>query len=94
MGVEGCGIIKDIGSNIDKSLLGKKVAFLFEGWANYKTQTVDDLIVLDDEQDLSLAPVACVNPITAMAEIQICKERKSKAVIQIAASSRLVKIFL
>ena len=66
LGSDGSGTIIGLGESVDRSLLGKKVAFNQGAWAHYKVADADDLILLDDTQDLSRAANAIVNPLTVM----------------------------
>jgi len=32
MGAEGCGVIESVGEGVDASLIGRKVAYLWDSW--------------------------------------------------------------
>ena len=44
LGCDGCGIIVQIGEDVDAGLVGKRVAFLGNGYSRYTVKDVDFLV--------------------------------------------------
>jgi hypothetical protein len=44
LGCDGCGIVAKTGEGVDASWLGKKVAFVGNGWSNYVCKSVDFIV--------------------------------------------------
>ena len=64
---DGSGVIESVGEGVPTDLIGKKVSFKGNSYANYKLSDVKSLVILHDSQDLRLAANAIVNPFTAFA---------------------------
>lgn len=97
IGVEGSGTVISVGEGADASLNGKKIAFMGNGaWAQYAHLNIAQnfIMTLHDSQDLSQAPAACVNPLTAIAQLDIIKAKGSKSFVTNAAASSLNKMLL
>eukprot|EP00347_Sterkiella_histriomuscorum_P012077 403369977 len=94
VGSDGCGTIVALGEGVNPELNGKKVAFTYEAWGQYKLAKPEGLVILDDSQDLSKAANAIVNPLTVIGQLDIVKKQKSTSCIMMAASSQLAKQFL
>jgi NADPH:quinone reductase-like Zn-dependent oxidoreductase len=97
IGVEGSGTVISVGEGVDSSLNGKKIAYMGNGaWSRYVELDVTKnfIMVLDDSQDLSKAAAACVNPLTAIAQLIMIKDKPSKGFIADAAASSLNKMLL
>ena len=94
LGCDGCGIIEQVGEDVDQSLVGKKVAFLGGGWANYAVKDAEFLVYFRDDFDLKQGANTYVNPFTVTAMLDYAKKLNSKAVILMAASSALAKMFI
>ena len=72
LGCEGCGTIVSVGEGVDPSLLNQKMAFNSRGtWAQYLSFDAKTgyLIFLEDGTDLRMAAAACVNPLTAVGQL-------------------------
>lgn len=48
LGSDGCGTIIEVGEDVSQDLIGKKVAFLWNGYARYTVQDVRAVLRLDD----------------------------------------------
>lgn len=72
LGAEGSGIIERVAEGSDQNLVGRKVAFIHEGWSQYVVKDQDDLLFLDNNVDLRIAADAIVNPMTALCLRRIC----------------------
>jgi NADPH:quinone reductase-like Zn-dependent oxidoreductase len=98
IGVEGSGTVISVGEGVDDSWKeGKKVAFMGNGaWAQYAHLDVKSnfIIHLNDSTDLSKVAAACVNPLTAIAQLDVVKENGSKSFIADAAASSLNKMLV
>ncbi len=68
LGGEGSGVIISVGEGVDAGLLNKKISFHGGSWAQYRilNTAVDHIIILNDDQDLSKAAAAYINPVTAI----------------------------
>lgn len=78
IGVEGSGTVISVGEGVDATLQGKKIAFMGNGaWAKYAHLDINAtfFMVLQDSQDLAQAAAACVNPLTAIAQLDFIKEK-------------------
>ena len=91
LGTDGCGVIEQVGEGVSADLVGKKVSLSGKTYAQYKVAELKSLIVLHDSQDLRQAANAIVNPLTAVAELEIARNKKSKAVVNLVAASQLGK---
>ena len=67
LGSDGCGTIIQVGEKVDSSLIGTKVAFLRDGWGQYKVADPKDLMFLDDSVELEKAAFAANNPLSVCA---------------------------
>lgn len=96
-GFEGSGTVVAVGSNsglMGRYLAGKRVACVTQQngnglWAEYVTTTVNYALPLDDRVSLEQGAMAVVNPLTAVALIDIAKKAGHKTVINTAAASAL-----
>lgn len=53
LGIEGSGIIIEVGEGVDAELVGKKASFLgFGAWTKYITVDLATVLILDPSQDL------------------------------------------
>ena len=91
LGSDGSGVIEQVGEGVSADLVGKKVAFLGDAYANYRVTDVKSVVILHDSQDLKLAANAIVNPLTAVGQLEIVKNLKAKAVVNLAGASQLSK---
>ncbi|TNV77200.1 hypothetical protein FGO68_gene13407 [Halteria grandinella] len=97
IGVEGSGTVISVGEGADATLLGRKIAFMGNGaWARFAHLNVAStfIMALHDSQDLAKATAACVNPLTAIAQLDIIQAKGSKSYVADAAASSLNKMLL
>lgn len=94
-GFEGSGIVVAVGSGMmGKYLNGKRVACISQGkgdgiWADYVVTTTNLALPLGTTVSLEQGSMSAVNPLTAMAFLDLAKEGKHKAIVQTAAASAL-----
>ena len=101
-GLEGTGVVQEIGPGASKDLLGKNVSFFFDShdpklhgcWCEYVPVKVKDLLVLNPNTDYKLAACSVVNPFTALSFIDIANKSKAKAVIHTAAASAVGRMLI
>lgn len=93
-GFEGVGKIVELGSDMDASLLGKRVVFFIQSnksgaWSEYAVVGNSDFIPVS--RDLPVDQAAClfVNPFTAYALFEHIRENQHEAIVQSAALSQL-----
>jgi NADPH:quinone reductase-like Zn-dependent oxidoreductase len=67
LGSEGCGTIVDVGENIDPNIKGRRVAFGGDAWSKHVSKDIRNVIVLDENIELSDCANAFLNPMTACA---------------------------
>jgi NADPH:quinone reductase-like Zn-dependent oxidoreductase len=67
LGCDGCGIVAKTGEGVDASWLGKKVAFVGNGWSNYVCKSVDFIVEFSPDFDLKKGANTYVNPFTVTA---------------------------
>ena len=92
LGGEGCGTVIAIGEGVDASLLNKKVALTTAGcWSQYRVFDLIEvhLMLLDDSIDLKKAAAASINPLTAIGQLDMIREKGTKAFVANAAASNL-----
>lgn len=94
-GFEGSGTVVAVGSGtglMGRYLAGKRVACVTQQdglWAEYTTTTVNYALPLDEAVSLEQGAMAVVNPLTAVALIDLAKKAGRQAVINTAAASAL-----
>jgi NADPH:quinone reductase len=99
-GFEGSGTVVENGGGIyGKMLLNKKVACvaspLYDGtWAEYMVTDAAKCIGLKKDVSLDQGSMFFVNPLTALAFIEIAKKEKFNAIVMSAAGSALAKMVL
>lgn len=82
LGCDGCGIITQVGEDVDTSLIGKKAAFLGGGWSRYAVKDLDFTVIFKQEDfDLKHGANTYVNPFTATAMLDFSKKHEARAVI-------------
>ncbi len=94
-GFEGCGDVVDAGAGAE-GLLEKRVAFVAAGagaWAEYVLCEAVNCIPLRDDISDEDGAAQIVNPLTAMAMVDIAAEAKAALVIS-AAASQLGKLMI
>jgi len=101
-GLEGTGIVSEVGNDAPKELMGKRVSLFlnsqdpkFHGcWCEYAPVHPKNLVVLDSNTDYKLAACSVVNPFTALSFIDIAKKANVKCLIHTAAASALGKMLI
>jgi NADPH:quinone reductase-like Zn-dependent oxidoreductase len=102
-GIEGSGIIVQVGNEIDSNLVGKRVGVLgsntsdgsFEGlWGQYIYTTYSRLVIFNKEVDYELICFSFVNPFTAVGFLDTLKKKGVTSVGQNGASSAFGKMFI
>ncbi len=95
-GLEGAGIVVAVGAGMmGRYLLGKRVACLRQAvgdgvWAEYVvTSATGGALPLHRSVSLEQGAMSAVNPLTAIAFLEIAKQGKHKAMVQTAAASSL-----
>jgi NADPH:quinone reductase-like Zn-dependent oxidoreductase len=96
-GFEGSGTVVAVGSStglMGRYLAGKRVACVTQQkgdglWAEYVATSVNYALPLDDAVSLEQGAMSVVNPLTAVALIDIAKKAGHKMVINTAAASAL-----
>eukprot|EP00163_Fabomonas_tropica_P006496 TRINITY_DN16061_c0_g1_i10.p1 TRINITY_DN16061_c0_g1~~TRINITY_DN16061_c0_g1_i10.p1 ORF type:complete len:209 (+),score=51.26 TRINITY_DN16061_c0_g1_i10:115-741(+) len=98
-GLEGSGVVVLNGGGImGWRLVGKKVALAADNkmdglWAEYVVTSAMSCVPLPDNADLDDASMTLVNPLTALAFLDIIRARKAAAVVHTAAASQLGRMF-
>lgn len=92
-GFEASGKVVSTGKNTE-NLLGKKISCFVQSetsgcWAEYFVVHKNDLVVLNENTDLSGAAAFSVNPFTAFWLVETTKTHKSKAILQNAAGGQV-----
>jgi NADPH:quinone reductase-like Zn-dependent oxidoreductase len=98
-GIEASGIVVEAGSGLlPKMRLNKKVSCVTSGkggtWAEYMITDAKKCIVIDDKTDDFQAASFIVNPLTALAFIDIAKKNNHTAIVNNAAASNLGKMLI
>lgn len=94
-GFEGSGTVVAVGSGMmGRYLNGKRVACISHSrkdgvWAEYMVTSASLALPLDASVSLEQGAMSAVNPLTAMAFLEIAKEGKHKTIVQTAAASAL-----
>ncbi len=88
-------MIHEVGEGVDSSLIGRKVAFLGNGYSNWTVKDVEYLVMFNDKDfDLKKGANTYVNPFTVTAMLDFAKKNSAKAVVLTAASSALSKMMI
>ncbi len=99
-GFEGSGIVVGVGSGMmGRFLAGKRVACVVQDkedgvWAEYMVTNANYALPLDNAVDLEQGAMSVVNPLTAVALIDIAKKAGHKTVINTAAASVLGQMMI
>jgi len=99
-GFEGAGTVVKVGKGVFPSLrMGKRVACspLHGGdgtWAEYMLAEAMSTVVLPSSLDLHSGSMMLVNPLTAMALLQLARKGKHRAIVHNAAASSLGKMLV
>lgn len=94
-GFEGSGTVVAVGEStglMGRYLAGKRVACVTQQdglWAEYTTTTVNYALPLDNAVSMEQGAMSVVNPLTAVALIDLAKKAGHKTVINTAAASAL-----
>ena len=99
-GLEGAGTVVAVGSGMmGRYLMGKRVACIAPNdgdglWADYVLTSSSLALPLNDAVDLEQGAMSVVNPLTAVAFLDILKGGGHKAVVQTAAASALGQMIM
>lgn len=99
-GIEGSGTVVAIGSGLMARILkGKRIACSSivgrDGtWAEYMVTSAQQCIPLKQGVDLERAAMLLVNPLTALAMIEIARKGNHRAIVNTVAASALGKMIL
>lgn len=94
-GLEGSGTVIDVGGGLmGRYLRGKRVACVSPDtgdgvWAEYMVTTAEYALPLDDSVGLEQGAMTVINPLTALAFMEIAKKGGHKAIVLTAAASAL-----
>ena len=94
LGQEGSGTIEALGSGLDQSFKGRKVAFCHGGWSQFIVKNFDELLIFDDSVDLKMAATSVVNPMTALSIKYMLLDKGAKSFVFLGANSTLGRIFM
>eukprot|EP00349_Pseudokeronopsis_sp_Brazil_P003681 CAMPEP_0202958106 /NCGR_PEP_ID=MMETSP1396-20130829/2451_1 /ASSEMBLY_ACC=CAM_ASM_000872 /TAXON_ID= /ORGANISM="Pseudokeronopsis sp., Strain Brazil" /LENGTH=109 /DNA_ID=CAMNT_0049675961 /DNA_START=166 /DNA_END=495 /DNA_ORIENTATION=+ len=92
LGLEGCGIIENVGEGVDKAHIGKKIGFFTFGWGTHTNVPFKYSVLLPDKTDLRQAASPCINPLASCVQTKLAKESGSKYYIMTAAASANAKM--
>ena len=82
LGCDGCGVIIGVGEGVDQALIGRKCAFLGNGWSRYAVKDLDFTVLFNQPDfDLKQGANTYVNPFTATAMLDFSKKHQAKAVV-------------
>ena len=99
-GIEGSGTVVKVGKGIlPKLRMGKRVSCtstegLGGSWAEYMLTSAMHVVPINKEIDLKQATSLIVNPLTALAFIDIAKKKKAKSILNNAAGGALGKMLV
>ena len=93
-GFEGAGIVVAVGGGVDGRLNGIRVACISQAegdgvWAEYMVTSTSLALPLDKAVSLDQGAMSVVNPLTAIALLDIAKEGGHKFIVNTAAASAL-----
>ena len=100
LGIEGSGIIEEVGENVPQNLKGKKVAFSNLGrdpnfvgtFCEYARAHVDYLFILEDDADLEESSGLFVNPLTVLTLLEFLTESNLNSCVNTPAQSSIGRI--
>lgn len=95
-GFEGSGLVVEAGSSKTEPLVGKKISFFIQdnrpgSWAEYAVVDRNSLIVLNENMAWQQAACFSVNPVTALALVEIAEKSKTRALVQNAAGGQVAR---
>lgn len=93
-GMEGCGIIEEVGPGVDQSLKGKKCAFCRAAWQQYTIQNAKCLLLFNDDVDLKKCASSMINPLTALCMKFRLLDEGAKNFVFHGAGTNLGRMFL
>ncbi len=98
-GFEGAGIVADVGKEVDKQWVGKRVAVFIQGygdgsWAEYVVVSPKQVLAVNDALSAEQAATFFVNPFTAYGLMEAALAHNCKSLIINAAGSRLSEYFM
>ncbi|CAK70991.1 unnamed protein product (macronuclear) [Paramecium tetraurelia] len=97
-GIEGSGVVVQIGPNVENVKVGTKVAFTaysnYGSYGQYSLTTSQQIIPLDDDISFEAGASSIVNPITVLLMLIETQELGAKAIVHTAASSALGRMLV
>lgn len=99
-GIEGAGIITEVGEGVPKEAIGKKVCTcplmtpdkdIIGMWSQYARVPYSSCVFIEDSQNIEEFSCLLGNPLTILALMYHVREHKPKTIICTAAMSTLVK---
>lgn len=93
-GMEGCGIIEEVGPGVDQALKGKKCAFFKGAWQQYTIQDAKCLLLFNDDVDLKKCASSMINPLTALCIKFRLLDEGAKTFVFHGAGTNLGRMFL
>lgn len=102
LGFEGSGLIIGVGLNVEKSLIGKKVAFMIDlhdknslgSWGEIAITQSKNVLILDEKIDMNQAAYIFGNPLTALCLFNDIIKGKHKCIMMDTASSALGRMII
>ncbi len=96
-GFEGCGVVVAGGDAQASALTGRRVSFLAGAsgaWADYATADLASCVPVDDGLRSEDAAALLVNPLTAVAMIDLAAEAGARALVLTAAGSQVGRMLI
>ncbi len=93
-GFEGCGVISQVGTGIDKKFIGKRVSCFIQNddagtWSEYVVANITDCISIKNEMPIEQAACFAVNPFTAYGLYEMAQAENCQCIIQNAATGQV-----
>lgn len=93
VGNEGAGVVVAAGDTAGEALIGRNVAAFAGGmYADYRVLARDDVMPLPDGATPREGAAVSVNPLTALAMVEVMRQKGAKALVHTAAASSLGQI--
>ncbi|CAD8133873.1 unnamed protein product [Paramecium octaurelia] len=97
-GIEGSGVVVQLGPNVENVKVGTKVAFNaytnYGSYGQYSVTTNQQIIPLDDDISFESGASSIVNPVTVILMLIEAQELGAKAVVHTAAGSALGRMLV
>ncbi|CAD8050706.1 unnamed protein product [Paramecium sonneborni] len=98
LGLEGSGIVVQLGPNVQNVKVGTKVAFTansnYGSYGQYCVTFSQQVIPLDDDISFEMGASSIVNPVTVMLMLVETQELGAKAIVHTAAGSALGRMLV